>query len=77
LLKAQRDCDALDEVIAEYAQRAGHAPSEMRDLVRIGLLPQVPVDPLGIEYVLDAHGKAQLDPNGELAKEQQQYQKPL
>jgi tetratricopeptide (TPR) repeat protein len=77
LLKAQADCDALDKVIAEYSKRTGHAPTEMQDLVRIGLLPQVPVDPVGVPYVINNYGQADLDPDGDLAKEQWQYQKPL
>lgn len=77
LLKAQADCEALDQVIAEYAKRTGHAPTDMGDLVRAGLLPQVPVDPLEYQYVLNAYGQAALNPQSELAKEQQVYQRPL
>ena len=77
LLKAQADCDALDGLIAEYAKRTGRAPADLRDLVKVGMLPQVPVDPLGHPYVLNSYGKTDMHPESPLAKDQTKYQKPL
>jgi hypothetical protein len=77
LLKAQADCDALDGLIAEYAKRSGHAPTDLRDLVKAGILPQVPVDPLRHPYVLNSYGKTDMNPESPLAKDQPKYQKPL
>jgi hypothetical protein len=77
LLKAQADCHALDELIAEYAKRTGRAPNNLRDLVTVRMLPQIPVDPLGHPYVLNSYGQADMDPESPLAKDQAKYQKPL
>jgi hypothetical protein len=77
LLKAQADCDALDGLIAEYTKRTGHAPTDLRELVKAGILPQVPVDPLGHPYVLNSYGKTDMNPESPLAKDQPKYQKPL
>jgi len=77
LLKAQTDCDALDGLIAEYTKRTGRAPADLRDLVKAGILPQVPVDPLGHPYVLNSYGKTDMNPESPLAKDQPKYQKPL
>jgi hypothetical protein len=77
LLKAKSDCDVLDRMIAEYATRTGHAATDIGDLVRVGLLPQVPMDPVGHPYVLNTYGQADLDPESPLVKDQAAYQKPL
>ena len=77
LLKAQADCDALDALIAEYTKRTGHSPTDVHELVRASILPQVPVDPLGHPYVLNAYGQAEMDPESPLSKDQPVYQKPL
>ena len=77
LLQAKADCDALDRLIAEYATRTGHAVADFRDLVRAGLLRQLPVDPMGYPYVLNTYGQADMDPESPLAKDQAAYQKPL
>jgi hypothetical protein len=77
LLKAQSDCDALDALIAEFTKRSGHAPTELRELVQAGMLPQVPVDPVGHPYVLNSYGQAEMDTESPLSKDQPVYQKPL
>jgi hypothetical protein len=77
LLKAQADCRALDDLVAEYTKRTGHAPADLRDLVRAGLMPQVPVDPLGYPYVVNTYGQTDLNPESPLSKDQAKYQKPL
>jgi hypothetical protein len=77
LLKTQADCKALEGVVAEYTKRTGHAPADLRDLVRAGLVPQVPVDPLGFPYVFNAYGQTDLNPESPLSQDQAKYQKPL
>jgi hypothetical protein len=77
LLKARSDCDALDALIAEFTKRSGHAPTELRELVQAGMLPQVPVDPVGHPYVLNSYGQAEMDTESPLSKDQPVYQKPL
>jgi len=46
-------------------------------LISAGLLARAAGDPLGYPYVLDADGKAQLNPASPLAEMKQRYQKPL
>jgi tetratricopeptide (TPR) repeat protein len=47
--------DALAEVVARYTGMAGKAPESWNALVRVGLLPGVPLDPTGTPYLLDGH----------------------
>lgn len=70
LMKAEIDREKLNAFVEEYAKKAAHRPASMRDLVNAGLIPQVPLDPLGLPYVLDAQGKAQLNPASPLVKEE-------
>jgi tetratricopeptide (TPR) repeat protein len=68
ILRAQEDCKQLDALLEEYEKRFGHPPSNINQLVQSGVLDKMPVDPLGIAYVLDAHGKAQLNPQSPLVE---------
>jgi tetratricopeptide (TPR) repeat protein len=70
LLRAQADCEALDNLAGEYEKQTGHRPRRLRDLVDARLLPGVPVDPVGRPYVLDADGLAQINPASPLFAEQ-------
>ncbi len=51
-LQVDDDIATLDGMIARYQLTAGHPPSSFTDLIRAGLLPGVPVDPLGNPYIL-------------------------
>ena len=63
-LKVDDDISALDNIIAHYQLTAGHPPSSFGDLIRAGLLPGVPVDPLGNPYVLTRDGRIEVsDPD--------------
>jgi tetratricopeptide (TPR) repeat protein len=75
LLHAQRDCAALNRIAAEYEQRTGHHPGNMRDIVNAGLLPALAIDPEGFVYSFDAEGKAQINPASPLFKEQSRNEK--
>jgi tetratricopeptide (TPR) repeat protein len=70
LLRARADCEQLNKLAEEYKKRAGHRPTNMRDLVKTGLLPGLAVDPVGTQYWFDREGKAQINPASPLFKEQ-------
>ncbi len=50
----------LEEVIEQYSRRAGHVPQSWAELVRAGVLPGVPLDPLGHPYKLVPGGRVQV-----------------
>jgi hypothetical protein len=58
-LDAQRK---LEELLAIYRQKEGHAPHSIQDLVAAGYLRGVPVDPSGEPYVISPEGHVQLGP---------------
>jgi hypothetical protein len=60
--KAQEDEIQLDKVIQQYEKRFGRKAASMIDLVNARLLPGVPLDPVGIPYVIGADGKCRLNP---------------
>ena len=70
LLRARADCQELDKISAEYKRRTGRPPDQIRDLVRVGLLPGLVVDPVGVVYWFDMEGNAQINPASPLFKEQ-------
>lgn len=70
LLRAQQDCQQIDELSGEYEKRSGHRPTRIEDLVKGGLLPAVPVDPIGYPYALSEEGKAELNLNSPLLEKQ-------
>ena len=75
LLRAEADCEQLDLILMEYEKRAGRRAASLRDLVAARILPGVPVDPDGYQYVLDAEGKAQLNAASPLFRERRGAQK--
>jgi hypothetical protein len=77
LLRADADCEQLDLLAAEYRKRTGRAPDSLRDLINAGLLQGIPVDPLGVRYIFNTDGKAQLNPESKLFKDSGLYEKPL
>ncbi len=77
LLRADADCDQLNVLAGEYEKHMGYRPKTLHDLVTASMLPRTAVDPLGFPYVLDAEGKAQLNPASPLVKQKGIYQKPL
>jgi hypothetical protein len=77
LLKVDADCKQLNRIAAEYEKRAGRPAKSLHELEIAGLLPRVAVDPLGFPYVLDADGRAQLNPASPLVEQKRIYQKPL
>jgi len=77
LLKVDEDCKQLNLLAAEYEKRTGLRPRSVRDLVSAGLLARAAGDPVGFPYVLDADGKAELNPASPLVEQKRLYQKPL
>jgi tetratricopeptide (TPR) repeat protein len=77
LLQVDANCKELNMIAADYQKRAGRPAKSVQDLVNGGFLARTPVDPLGVPYILDAEGKAQLNPASPLAEQKGWYQKPL
>ena len=50
----------LEERIEQYSRRIGHAPQSWAELIRAGVLPGVPLDPLGHPYKLADGGRVQV-----------------
>jgi hypothetical protein len=77
LLRSEADCEKLNEIAEEYSKRTGHLPANVQELVKSGLLPGTPLDPLGFAYVFDADGLAQLNPDSPLFKDKPKYERPF
>ncbi len=54
----QRDFVHIDRAIEEYRTRHGRPPGSVRELVRDGELPAIPVEPYGGAYTVGADGKS-------------------
>ncbi|HKW56285.1 MAG TPA: hypothetical protein VJN42_02925 [Candidatus Acidoferrum sp.] len=72
-LKVQQDCRRLDELASEFEKRTGRRPGQVIELVRAGLLPKLPADPLGFPYVFGPDGKAELNLDSPMVEEQLLY----
>ena len=66
-LTAQDDEAHLDELVDQYRQRFGHWPASFEQIRAAGLLPGIPVDPVGVPYLLGPEGKSRLNPASPLA----------
>jgi tetratricopeptide (TPR) repeat protein len=77
LLRVTQDCKQLDALADEFQKRTGRRPSRIAELVPAGLLPSLPLDPLGYFYVFGPDGKAELNLDSPLLEQQllQQDQK--
>jgi hypothetical protein len=75
LIRAQQDCEAIDEISREFQRRTGRRPAALRELLQAGLLPGTPVDPDGHAYVLGEDGSAQLDPQSPLSEKQGMFER--
>jgi hypothetical protein len=60
-LKVDSDVTKLEELVGVYRQKYGRLPASMVEMVRAGLLPGVPLDPLGNPYKLAYQGKVVVD----------------
>ena len=54
----------LESAAALYAQKTGRAPANFMEISKAGLLPGIPLDPLGMPYALRAGGRVEVqDPD--------------
>lgn len=54
----------LESVVALYQQKTGRPPADFAELAHAGLLPGIPLDPLGVPYALGAGGRVEVqDPD--------------
>ncbi|HEX8818261.1 MAG TPA: tetratricopeptide repeat protein [Terriglobales bacterium] len=56
-LQVDQDVPALEELASKYHERTGHWPGSFRELAEAGMIPGMPVDPLGKPYKLMADGR--------------------
>src|SRR5271168_2042289 len=70
LLRAQQDCKQLDALADEFQKRMNRRAVRMNELIQAGLLPRLPVDPLGFPYVFGPDGKAALNLDSPLLEDQ-------
>jgi len=59
-LQVDDDIGTLDNIVARYQLANGRPPGNFADLIRSGLLPGVPVDPLGNPYILTRDGRVEV-----------------
>jgi hypothetical protein len=74
LLRVAQDCKQLNALADEFQKRTGRRPSRVGELVQAGLLPRLPVDPLGYAYDFGPDGKAELNLNSPLLETQLLHQ---
>lgn len=61
-IQAAQDLARINHELDLFQQKTSHRASKLDDLVRAGLLSEVPIDPTGTPYVLTSDGKAALRP---------------
>lgn len=52
----------LQRAILRFAEIAGTKPVRLQQLLERGLIPSIPLDPFGQQYVIDSNGKPQVVP---------------
>jgi tetratricopeptide (TPR) repeat protein len=50
----ERDIRMLEKAVSRYREREGHAPNTLRDLLLVGDITALPLEPFGGEYRLDS-----------------------
>jgi tetratricopeptide (TPR) repeat protein len=70
MIKVAEDCQTLDGLLDEFERRMGHRAKTTGELVAAKMLGGVPIDPLKYAYVIGENGKAGLNPQSPLAREQ-------
>jgi tetratricopeptide (TPR) repeat protein len=74
LLRVEQDCKQLNALADEFQKRTGRRPAGVGELLQAGLLPHVPVDPMGFPYVFGLDGKAALNLDSPLLERQLLHQ---
>jgi tetratricopeptide (TPR) repeat protein len=59
-LKVEEDVTNLEKLVAIYRERTGRLPASLNDFVSAGLLPGIPVDPMGHPYKVMPDGTIQV-----------------
>jgi hypothetical protein len=59
-LQAEQDVTNLENLVSQYHAKTGHLPASFSDLQAAGLLPEIPVDPLGHTYKLTSDGRVEV-----------------
>jgi hypothetical protein len=59
-LRADDDVTALQDLVERYRRQTGRFPAAISDLVAAGMLPGIPVDPLGRPYKLTTDGRIEV-----------------
>ena len=56
-LKVDQDVTKLEELVGVYREKYGRPPASLVEMMRAGLLPGIPQDPIGNPYKLSYDGK--------------------
>jgi len=75
LLETDDDKEQLDKLLGEYARKNGRGAENIGNLVNVGMLRGLPVDPEGFPYVIGATGHAELNPKSPLLKLEPLYRR--
>lgn len=59
-LRAQEDLEQLDQLLRRYETLNGQTARSWNDLLAVGLLASIPIDPSGVPYVIEEGGRAGL-----------------
>jgi hypothetical protein len=57
----ERDLQALEAAVDRYREKLGAPPGDLSALVREGILPSIPEEPSGGNYILERGGKVRSD----------------
>jgi hypothetical protein len=70
LMKVELDLKEINRLADEYQVQTGHRATNMNELVKAGLLKEIPRDSEGYEYSFGDDGKAELNLNSPLLEKQ-------
>jgi hypothetical protein len=70
LMKVELDLKEINRLADEYQKQTGHRATNMNELVKAGLLKEIPRDSEGYEYSFGDDGKAELNLNSPLLEQQ-------
>ena len=59
-LQVDEDVTHLERVVSAYREKTGHLPSAFADLQAVGMLAEIPADPLGHTYKLMPDGRVEV-----------------
>ena len=56
-IQADEDVTELDQLVEQYRDRTGHDPESFSELVAVGMLRGLPLDPMGHQYRIERGGR--------------------